>query len=240
MQHRAHPIGLVLAMLLTGSPVWADGGLSVGFEFAEGFDLGPLHGQQGWTGDFDQPGDTSIEFVPQFGSRGVRITADGGFDGAFHLGAASPVFEPPPSRVVSAEQDIIIDEAGGADFLVQTVDSVKGQPAVTLQFAFGGDLLVNAADTGFNWTPGTTMAVAIEHDQLLGTAAVFVNAASVASDVDISHIDRIDELQYGTDDFVSGTAASLYLDNIVVVPEPASVLLLLFGGGVAFRHRRRR
>ena len=198
----------------------------IGFETAEQYQVGLLSGQQGWTAGNSHAGSTQIVLDDLYG-RGVRMTATGGFDGTFHLAAASPVFDSTPGSSIYTRQDIVIDQYGESDFLVQSVDVMANKAAVALQFASQGRLIINNQLTTYTWTPQQKMTVDIQHNFIAEIATVTIDSQVVAASVTIGHVNQINQLQYAMDDTLISSASSLFFDNVTIVPEANSLLLIL-------------
>ena len=224
-------VWLIAILWLIAPRAGADIVFQTGFEPSDGINAGPIGGQQSWIGDATQPADSAVEFSESLGSNVLRIASDGGFDGFFHLGASTPDFDIGTEATTIVSQVVMINATGEADFLLQTVDADTNTPAVQLQFAFGGDLIVNGADTGFNWSPLQPLAVTITHDHGSETAAVEINGSPVAVGIGIAGVDRFDRVEFGTDDAIDQQSASFFVDNIVVsaIPEPTALLLTMVG-----------
>jgi hypothetical protein len=214
-------------------------GFESGFEAQDGYTLGAIGGQQGWTGDPFTPADSAIADSAYVPTRALRVTADGGFDGFFHLGAATPIFDSPHAATITASQDVVIDGLGGADFLIQTVDTVAGIPALQVQFTSFGNVVVNGISAPVFWTKGLPFVLAMEHNMALHRASVSINGVVALSGIPLPGISAITQMQFGTDDFVLTTPASLYVDNLSIVPEPLSLgLLAVSAVGLIGRRQR--
>ena len=168
---------------------------------------------------------------------GLQVTADSAFDGAFHLGAASPVFAAQSSGITTVSQRLVRTGSGDADFLVQTVDSQAGQPVVQVQFVSSGKLLVNGVLTSFAWQADKAIEMTISHDWGTGLAGVQVGDTWVATNIALDPQAAIDQIQFATDDAATLFSSALLVDNILVLPEPAVGLLLALGA--IFVRRRR-
>ena len=223
---RRFSIAGILFLGLAVQVCFADFPGFIGFEQAEQYEVGLLNGQNGWTVGSEHTGSTQIIFDDYNGAR-LQMTATGNCDGSFHLAAASPQFYPGGSNPVSATQEITIDRYGEADFIMQTVDMVKKQPAVSLQFTSMGRLIVNNQLSTYTWMPQQKMTVDIQHNISADTATVTINSELVAYALDISNVTQVHQLQYGLDDAMIANAANVYLDNLVIIPEPASGLFFL-------------
>ncbi len=196
-----------------------------GFEESEQFTVGVLNGQRGWTTEENKLDDSVIVFDVLQGAE-LAIAANGAFDGSFHLGAASPIFDTTGIPVVTTTQELRLDRSMESDYLVQTVDSsddTSGIAVVQLQFTCNERLIVNGVLTDYQWKPGAQMVIAIEHDLAAGTASVLIDNAPVTIQLDIGHVNCITQLQYAMDDYLFEDASTMFVDNISIVPEPSAV-----------------
>lgn len=191
-----------------------------GFEPDEGFVLGDLNGQLGWIGNSEFPAETVItNQVAHLGSQALQITGVSQEGALLELGAWSPSLDRRgPSRRIKLiyETAIMISDIGGADYAVQTIDSVANLAGTVVLFSFTGDVWVDFVDTGTDWTPAQWMELRIEvslnrHGEP-ASADVILNGIEIACDVEIADMHDIDGLQFVGD----GAGTSLHVDDIRV------------------------
>jgi hypothetical protein len=177
-----------------------------GFEASEGFLLGSLHEQNGWTGDSEHPEDSTVtDEIAHSGAQAAYVAGQP-YHPVFGLGVTSPPLAntgPERRLSLSYEAAIRIDATGGPDYAVQTIDSVGQVAGTVVLFTFTGDVYVDFFDSGLDWTPGQWMELRIEVDlDHLGcpnAARVWIDGQQVAEHTQLAGVNVIDALQFVAD-----------------------------------------
>ena len=200
----------------------------------------------GWTSEWDP--NTSI-VTPGLGgsAQAARHTSDGSGINGFELN--SPDFgNVTDERFVAT---IKIEGSGTRyDFVTQDTITLLFNTRVIFQpdgTIFGSR--VNSAmtafetfDTGATWTAGSEMEIGVEVSSATGMVSVYKDGGLLYSELDTSA--ALGGVAGGLGQYLtfaenaSLESATLDLDNVSVVPEPATLGLLALGGFALIRRRR--
>jgi hypothetical protein len=200
----------------------------------------------GWTSEWDP--NTSIVNPGLGGStRAARHTSDGSGINGFELN--SPDF----GNVIDERFIATIKIQGSGtryDFVTQDTTTLLFNTRVIFQpdgTIFGSR--VNAAmtafetfDTGSTWSDGTEMEIGVEVSSATGLVSVYKDGSLLYSELDTSA--ALGGTAGGIGQYLTFAQnaslqdASLDLDNVSVIPEPATLGLLALGGIALIRRRR--
>ena len=230
-------IAVVVVMAVAPAAAWGVTIYATDFEQSEGYSLGGLNGQQGWTGDVDttvQSGDKSS------GDWAVQMAADGSYTSQFNDMAKRTFTDPSGTyALVTIAQDVKVTATDEAEYLVATMDGATRTNSVV--FSFGGGILVNGSYTGYNWLVGSWRTLTMTLDFDAETMDVDYSGTLIADDVSFEASGGLTELLLATDDYV-GSGSSMYYDklSITAIPEPLSLSVLAAGlVGLWLRRRGR-
>jgi hypothetical protein len=205
----------------------------VGFEPAEGYFVGPLNGQQGWTTFDSTPNQPTVSNAhPQSGSQHLRLVDTPSVADTTLSGGFSPALPTAPNERRTTSVGISINNTqpgpdGGAAY------SVVGQeigPAALISFRvtfeFTGDVLVvddvnnddvlEFVDTGANWTTDNYMKLHVFHNPAQDQIAYFLNDQLIYTSVDgiFAGTNVAQAVLFSDNFFLAGESADF--DNLAV------------------------
>lgn len=214
---------------------------ATGFEPAEGFVPGYIGGQQGWSTFTGTTLEAHVDTVnPAAGEQHMRISYEPNLGAGSLVGAFSPDQGPLGAGQYSMAVDVNIGGTGGADYDI--VAQAPSQGYLTFRVknywsdfdgdGLAGDVLyldstLNYADTGFDYTPGVYYNLEVVVDSLAGTIDYYIDGGLVASDVVFAGT-SIEQAVFLSDNYNLGESGDF--DNLIITPEPASLLLLGLAG----------
>lgn len=229
---------------------------ATGFEPAEGFAPGFINGQAGWSTYTTATTYGEVSTAnPAAGTQHLRL----GIDPASGSGAWSPNLGTLGAGLYTMDVDVCIGGTGGADYDIIPQAPSQGFLSARVKNYWSdfdgdtlpGDVLVlddvdgsglAYVDTGFDYVPGQYYHLNITMDSVAGSISYdFNNGAVVYNGIGVS-----------TGGIVAGTSfeEAVFIcdewnlsefgdfDNLVITPEPGTLLLLGIGGMVLLRRRR--
>ncbi len=236
---RAWVFGILFAaaFLTTGSgAIQAAVVYQTGFESAEGYGLGPLDGQQGWSADADTAVQSSNSAA---GDYAVTMVPQGDYTGQYQLMAMHYLtVDTTVDPLVTVSQQVNISDLDEAEWLVSLMSGLTESNRVL--FSYTGDILVNGTDTGSDWSAGSWQALEIVMDHAAERTDVYYGGSQIAGDVPfVASVDGLNTLMLSTDDYVA-QGSNMFYDSLVVtaVPEPGTLALALVGLAAVLRRRR--
>ncbi|MFQ5423376.1 MAG: PEP-CTERM sorting domain-containing protein [Phycisphaerae bacterium] len=252
----AHAQQVYRAYDLTATPVGSPtpvtpaprgpGSLVTGFEPSEGFLVGPVGGQMGWTTFNASTTEGHVDALnPMGGSQHLRIDHDPASPNGTSIGAFSPNLGALPVGPSSLTVDVAISAAGGADYDIVVQAPSQGFLSARVKFSWQGHILVldnpgtglSFVDTGVTWNVGTYTNLTINIDPVANTidysyggTPIYSGVAGVFAGTTMEQVVLFSDNWNLTDvgDF----------DNVSMVPEPATLAMLGLGGLCLVRRRR--
>ena len=236
MTARSNAMIVLFCLLVCGgaSSVSAMAVYSPSFESVEGYFLGDLDGQQGWTADA-APGDSAVQAADSSsGLWSLQITSDGGYvaRNVLHYGAKRSFAIPTNTHpLVTISQDVKITAMQEAGYHVWVL-SDTAIVTCSAGFAPSGDIIVKGIDTGYDWIPNQwrTLSFVLDYDLRIGD--VFYGGDLIADNVPfVTAGPGFGGISILTDDYTDLGSSMFYDDlDIIAIPEPATVGLLALGG----------
>ncbi len=220
---------------------------STGFEASEGFSLGSIGGQNGYS--LFPVGAENVNISdanPLGGTQHLRIGRDPNATPGQFAGAQSSIFDTTGLDIFSFSADFSISALGGGSYDFVGYDSVNTALAFQVSFLFTGDIiLVDNSGweiTGATWTPGDTLNFSTVHNFADGTASYSLNGTEFYSASTLSGASGISYFALLSDNTQMGDVGDF--DNInfagEAVPEPMTMSVLGLGAAaLAFRRRKR-
>ena len=228
--------------------------LDIGFENAEGYNIGPISGQQTWA---TFPGEENFAQVlvanpaPGGGSQHVRLS-----DGKQGIGASafSPDLGAQPLGIYTLTMDVALNDDQGADYDVVAQSPDQAFISARVKFRFDGDIWVQDdvggiafVDTGIDWTPGSQYReLKIVLDAFGDTIDYYFNGALIyQSQGGVYAGTTFEQVVLLADEFQSESFTAVPagdFDNILItydVPTPGALALLGLAAGAWTRRRRR-
>lgn len=212
---------------VTGLSNLPDG--TVSFEESEGFELGFIDGQQGWStfnNNVEQPTITN-ERASQ-GSRSLKLAKDPNLDESEDIGAFSPMLSL-NDQIISVSVDVYIEDTSGADYDLMIQAPSQGESGLLtsrVKFRFLGSIMV----VDVNPENGEVELVNTEVDWLVGewatleqTLNLFDNTITYSYNGEIIHVGTffagtaVEELLFVHDNWNQGESA--YFDNVKIEAE---------------------
>jgi hypothetical protein len=216
---------------------------ATGFETAEGFVVGDINAQQGWSvfsGDVNQ---VVSAVNPATGSQHYRNQNEPAFATGTLVGAFSPDLGASPIAPQMLSVDVNIGATGGADYDVVPQAPSQGLLTARVKFSWLGDILVlddlggglAFQDTGVDYMPGMYKNLTIDMDPGANTLDYYYDGALVYSSVaGVYAGTAIEQVVLLSDNWHAGETGDF--DNLAWTPEPASLALM----GLALALIRRR
>lgn len=221
---------------------------STGFEASEGFTLGNINGQNGYTVFTAAPNGPVISNLnPNGGSQHLRLGPDTAAPVGTLNGAFSDLFDTTGADIYTLSLDIAIGDTGGADYDVVGQDTVAGFLSYRVKFSWLGDILVQDAsgfvDTGFDYTIGDYTNLTVITDYAANTISYNYGGTEIfTSNADWSGALSVNQFVLLSDNFQAGEFGDI--DNLTftgeAVPEPMTMGVLAAGLAAAAAARRKR
>ncbi len=225
---------------------------STGFESSEGFTVGAIDGQNGYT-TF-----TAAAAVPVIstanaasGSQHLRLPQGGSTTGTLS-GAFSSVFTPGANDVYTLSLDIAISGDLGANYSVVAQDTVASLLNFRVEFDWQGNIFVvddlglgaEYVDTGVSWTVGGYNNLTVVQDIANNTISYSYNGSSIYSGANWNGNTSLNQIVMFSDSWQNpgefGDIDNVSLVGTDAVPEPATMMILgLAATAVAARKRRK-
>lgn len=222
-----------------------------GFEVGEGFGLGDVNGQGGWSTLLE--GDWNVATPGASSSQSLRGTRSSTTVGHNSLALAVSPNTSNPNAVTQADFDSNIDDNGGANYFVAGTIYNPGTDEYIVSwqvvFDFGGNIWVTdvsgLVDTGVAWAGGAWKHVQVDitsttlqywYDGAVIHSGGFVNPPQYGTEQLVVGHDTYQDFSLGS--FSEGPVAG-YFDNIALtIPTPGALALLSLGGLMVSRRRR--
>ena len=217
-----------------------------GFEPGEGFAVGPIGGQVGWTMFAASLAEGHVDTLNPFaGTQHLRISNDPAIAAGTLTGGFSPDEGPLAAGAYSLSVEIAISATGGADYDVVPQAPSQGFLSARVKFNVLGDILIlddpglglAFIDSGTNWTAGAYKNLTIDLDAGANTIDYFYDGALIYSSVaGVFAGTSFEQTVLLSDNFHIGDTGDF--DNLNVTPEPATLALIGFGALALIRRRR--
>jgi len=204
---------------------------TISFETSEGYVLGNINGQNGWSvtgngqGGFISNQEVSDD-VASHGSYSFKIASDSdyGYQQNPLMGGIYDLSSPLPFNFVKASI-YIVDEIGNAsDYRFGTVNLTDQVYNSIIQFRFNGEIAVldsgQFAIISQTWTPSTSYDVEIA---LSGTDLIYSINAEVVHTANGVTPGNIEQVRFVHDNYNIDTGGVAYIDNIGINQEPFTV-----------------
>jgi hypothetical protein len=213
---------------------------TAGFEASEGYTLGNIAGQNGWTGDNPSIIANVIDTNASAGSRALQVTGASWWWPTFSYNHSTSA-----NKILRVKWDMYVPatQSAGIDIYTDLVQRVAAMRVLTngnVGFIhFVGGTSQQAVDTGVAVTASTWNSFRMELDFAAGTWKGFLNGVQVGPTATI----RTGISTIITDADVQGisaTNASVFDEySVEAVPEPTAMVALA-GGALALLRRRRK
>jgi len=239
----------VLAVLATASQ--AAFTYETGFETAEGFTVGAIDGQNGYSTFL------AAQFAPEIsaenaasGSQHLRL-GNGGATVGTSNGAFSPVFATGTNDVYTLSLDIAINDELGADYTVVAQDTVAGLLNFRVRFDFEGNIFVVDdlgsggvfVDTGVAWNPGAYNNLTVVQDIANDSINYSYNGSTFYTSSNWNNNTGLNQFVLFSDSFQVpggfGDIDNVSLVGAEAVPEPATMMMLGLGAAAIAARKRR-
>lgn len=249
---------LSLAAILTvAASSQAAFSFTTGFESGEGYTVGSITGQNGWT-TFTNASVPTHALSPAVsnanaagGSQHLRLTDNTASANGSNNGAFSPVFTPGVNDVYTVSVDTYFNSVQGADYYVTAQDTTAGFVNFRVNFDWQGNIWIldnpgtglAYQDTGVAWANNAYKNLTIVHDITGNSLKYFYDGAEIYSSASFTAVTQINQVViYGDNWENAGEYADF--DNLSVtgteaVPEPATMAVLAAAGLAAARRRRK-
>lgn len=220
-----------------------------GFETAEGYTVGPVAGQNGWTEFTAAPGAVRVSASnPATGSQHLRIVETAGF--TFN-GAFSPDLGAQPAGRYITSIDVALNDIDGADY--QVIGQAPSQSFLSfrINFSYTGNIqILDDLGTGLafvnvgTWSASTSYTnLTVDLDFANNTIEYFYGGnllySSVAGVFAGTSVEQVIVLSDGFQSFAANPNPTGDFDNLsIVIPAPGAFALLGLGGLAAARRRR--
>jgi hypothetical protein len=220
---------LLFVALLAGA-IFTTNAQAVSFETSEGFNVGPISGQNGWSlaGSMVSANALVSSSTASVGTNSLRINA-GTAPSTTLIGVYSPQYTLTDDRItVSFDLKVdALDLVNGSDAYIDAMHLENGSLYVTsrLMFNYQGNIRVVtgivanqlAYETIGTYTANTWMSVRIEHDFDLGTIDYYLNNNLIYSGV-VYNGEQADIIAFRYDSYATG----YNVDNLNVYATPAA------------------
>jgi len=228
---------------------------NTGFEPAQGFAVGPIEPQQGWSATGTNLPFASVTTANPFaGTQNLRLVRDNTTSPPNESFAVSPDLGPQVPAAQTNTMMVDISNDGGADYLI--AGQSLSQSAVTWQVVFffegatsgsPGTILVaddigsglEFVDTGVAWDQGVYRQLRVDTDPVANTIDYFYNGAHIYSSVSGMWGGTVTEQMVFDDDNFQLNGETADFDNVGInnVPEPAGLGLLVLLAACGVRRR---
>lgn len=165
-----------------------------GFETSDGFSVGVVEGQAGWTSITGTPARLQPVIStanPRTGSQHFRLAKQANLTNGALKGGFSPIINIPAGARVSISVDVNISVTDGAEYAVAVQSSTQGLLTAFVDFSFqdddgdliSGDILVQDGvafvPTGFEFVPGQYKTLRIDFDPATNQLTYFYDGMQI-------------------------------------------------------------
>jgi len=226
---------------------------ATGFEATEGFATGFIGGQNGWSAFSASTVEGHVDTVnPASGAQHLRISNDPAAGAGNYVGGFSPDWGPQPAGQYTVSVDVCIGATGGADYDI--VPQAPSQSFLTARVKYfwddydldgtPGDVVVldddgtglTYYDTGYDYTPGVYHNLTIDIDAIGNTIDYYFDGTLAYSGMaGVFAGTSVEQVVFLCDNWNAGESGDF--DNLLVTPEPTSLVLLALGGLALIRRR---
>ncbi|HLO98522.1 MAG TPA: PEP-CTERM sorting domain-containing protein [Fimbriimonas sp.] len=227
---------------------------STGFEAADGFSVGAINGQSGWTTFVAAQNAPVISTAnPNGGSQHLRLPDSAVSNGTLS-GGFTPLFADGGADEVTSSIDIFVPsaDAGGANYSFVGQNTAESLLLFRVEFDFLGTFLVvddigaglEFVDTGFAVQYNAYHTLSVVTNFTAGTQTYKWDGTTFYTGTNAGLATGIDQVVVFSDSWQNANVVGGDVDNLSVVaadavPEPASMIAIGLGiAGLAARRRK--
>lgn len=230
------------------------GEFATSFEASEGFDIGPLEPQNGFTASGVNANWASISNTnPSDGSQHLRLVRDSNVARGTTRVALSPSIGPLNDGSSITSLFVNISNYGGADYDIVGQAPSQGLLTWRVRFNFdngqgAGNLFVlddigaglQFIDTGASWLAGAHRRLRVEVDHQSNVIRYYYAESLIYTSVaGLFAATRVEQIGWVTDNLQLDGETADFDDLQLTIPEPSGfAFLLAFGAAIATRCRR--
>ncbi len=221
---------------------------STGFESSEGFSVGNIDGQNGYTVfTAAANGPVIASNNPNGGNQHLQLGYDPGAPLGTSNGVFSEEFDTTGADIYTLSFDLAIGDTGGADYFFVGQDTVAGFLSFYVNFSYLGNIQVvdggTWTDTGVAWNIGDYTNLTIIQDFAAGTSTYLYGGNEIySSAIWNTGALGVNQFVLFSDNFHLNEVADI--DNLTftgeAVPEPMTMGVLGAGLAAAALARRKR
>ncbi len=243
-------IGVVAALIMVplahAQPAFFD------FEESEGYSLGAVGGQEGWS-EFDLTKGAGADIAEIDGRRALRLSDNPSANNGMFIGALSPeTFDPGERGAVS--MSVRIDDLAGANYTVVGQSIEKFGTTFRVVFEFGGTIFVvddtgkgpAFIDTNVFFTRGSFEELRVEWEP--DATRFYYAGEMIYQSTSTGFARALDQIVLASDGWqdagfpVGDGPVAAYFDDILItaIPSPGAAWAVLAAMAPAVRRRRPR